>query len=111
MARPLPTLGTDFIAQYIEPSFMPTSESHLEKVIDKVPERGLAQDVDSTQHQLEDGCTISTQERVVKDVRIVQNTLLRFATHGVTLGPGIHEARSRFLEATDHSINPLGRTS
>ena len=71
VARPLPTLGTDFIAQYIEPSFMPTSKSHLEKVIDKVRERGLARDVDFTRHQLENGGTISTQERVVKDVRIV----------------------------------------
>lgn len=50
---------------------MPPSRAHLEKAIGKIQERGVVPEVDFTQHQLENGYTISTQERVVKDVGIV----------------------------------------
>ena len=50
---------------------MPPSKAHLKKAIGKIQERGVVPAVDFTQHQLENGYTISTQERVVKDVRLV----------------------------------------
>jgi hypothetical protein len=41
---------------------------HLEKAASKINEKPSAE-IDFTQHQLEDGEWISTQERVIKDVR------------------------------------------
>jgi serine/threonine-protein phosphatase 2B catalytic subunit len=49
---------------------MSPSEAYLEKAIGKIQERGGIPEADFTQHQLENGHTISTQERAVKDVRI-----------------------------------------
>ncbi len=40
---------------------------HVEKAISKIHEKPVVT-IDFTQHQLEDGGFISTQERVVKDV-------------------------------------------
>jgi serine/threonine-protein phosphatase 2B catalytic subunit len=44
--------------------------THIERAIEKIQVKEPAQTVDFTQHTLEDGNVISTQERVVKDVRI-----------------------------------------
>jgi serine/threonine-protein phosphatase 2B catalytic subunit len=48
---------------------MSASRAHLVRAIEKIQDKQPVPDVDFTQHQLEDGNTISTQERVVKDVR------------------------------------------
>jgi hypothetical protein len=46
------------------------SKSQLERAIKEIQGRRPAPDVDFTQHQLENGFTVSTQERVVKEVRL-----------------------------------------
>lgn len=46
-----------------------TGKSQLERAINQIQGRGPAPDIDFTQHQLENGYTISTQERVVKEVQ------------------------------------------
>ena len=48
---------------------MSSSQSQLEKAIGQIKDKALVPEIDFTQHQLENGFTISTQERVVKDVR------------------------------------------
>jgi hypothetical protein len=48
-----------------------TSRSHIERAIEKIQDKAPANDIDFTQHRLDDGTTISTQERVVKDVRLL----------------------------------------
>jgi serine/threonine-protein phosphatase 2B catalytic subunit len=48
---------------------MHNHRAQIQKAIGKIEERGLVPEIDFTQHQLENGYTISTQERVVKDVR------------------------------------------
>ena len=45
-------------------------KSQLERAIKEIQGRRPAPDIDFTQHQLENGITVSTQERVVKDVRL-----------------------------------------
>jgi hypothetical protein len=45
-------------------------KSQLERAIKEIQVRGPVADIDFTQHQLENGFTVSTQERVVKDVRL-----------------------------------------
>jgi hypothetical protein len=45
-----------------------TSRSHIERAIEKIQDKAPAINIDFTQHRLDDGTTISTQERVVKDV-------------------------------------------
>ena len=45
-----------------------SGKTHLERAINQIQSRGPAPDIDFTQHQLENGYTISTQERVVKEV-------------------------------------------
>ncbi|KAF9788144.1 serine/threonine protein phosphatase 2B [Thelephora terrestris] len=59
---------------------MPPSRVHLQKAIGKIQERGVVPEVDFTQHQLENGYTISTQERVVKDASIVQAPAMHIPT-------------------------------
>ena len=44
-------------------------KSQLERAIKEIQGRRPAPDIDFTQHQLENGFTVSTQERVVKEVR------------------------------------------
>ena len=45
-------------------------QTQLERAISEIRDKGLSPHVvDFTQHRLEDGTTISTQERVIKDVR------------------------------------------
>jgi hypothetical protein len=43
-------------------------KTQLERAIKQIQGRGPAPDIDFTQHQLENGYTVSTQERVVKEV-------------------------------------------
>jgi len=43
-------------------------KTQLERAIKEIQVRRPAQDIDFTQHQLENGFTVSTQERVVKEV-------------------------------------------
>jgi len=43
--------------------------THLEKAIEQIQDRNTHTDIDFTQHTLDDGSVISTQERVIKDVR------------------------------------------
>jgi hypothetical protein len=45
-------------------------KSQLERAIKEIQGRRPAPDIDFTQHQLENGFTVSTQERVVKEVRL-----------------------------------------
>lgn len=44
--------------------------THIERVVEKIHVKEPVPVIDFTQHTLEDGNVISTQERVVKDVRI-----------------------------------------
>jgi len=44
--------------------------THIERAIEKIQVKEPTPIIDFTQHTLEDGNVISTQERVVKDVRI-----------------------------------------
>ena len=48
---------------------MSNARAHIERAINQIQYKGPIPEIDFTQHQLEDGNTISTQERVVKDVR------------------------------------------
>jgi serine/threonine-protein phosphatase 2B catalytic subunit len=48
---------------------MQNAQAQIQKAIGQIQERGLVPEIDFTQHQLDNGYTISTQERVVKDVR------------------------------------------
>lgn len=43
--------------------------SHIERAIEQIQVKQPVPEIDFTQHTLEDGNIISTQERVVKDVR------------------------------------------
>ncbi len=43
-------------------------KSQLERAIKAIQDRRPAPDIDLTQHRLENGVTVSTQERVVKEV-------------------------------------------
>src|SRR6266849_1852082 len=45
-------------------------KTQLERAIKEIQGRRPAPDIDFTQHQLENGFTVSTQERVVKEVRL-----------------------------------------
>ncbi|KAI0938369.1 3',5'-cyclic-nucleotide phosphodiesterase (PDEase) (3':5'-CNP) [Taiwanofungus camphoratus] len=48
---------------------MSGTQSQLEKAIGQIQYKGPIPEIDFTQHQLENGFTISTQERVVKEVQ------------------------------------------
>ena len=48
---------------------MSGTHSQLQRAIDQIQDKGPLPEIDFTQHQLENGFTISTQERVVKEVR------------------------------------------
>lgn len=47
-----------------------TMSTHIERAIEKIRTKDQIPDIDFTQHTLDDGNVISTQERVVKDVSI-----------------------------------------
>ncbi|KAH7882324.1 Metallo-dependent phosphatase-like protein [Phlebopus sp. FC_14] len=48
---------------------MHITQAHVDKAIEQIQHKKPASDIDFTQHLLEDGNTISTQERVIKDVQ------------------------------------------
>jgi serine/threonine-protein phosphatase 2B catalytic subunit len=48
---------------------MHIAQAHVDRAIEQIQHKKPPPDIDFTQHVLEDGNTISTQERVVKDVR------------------------------------------
>lgn len=47
---------------------MTATQRHIEKAIGQIQNKEPLPDIDFTQHQLENGFMISTQERVVKEV-------------------------------------------
>lgn len=47
---------------------MSGTKAHIERAIHQIQDKPPVPEIDFTLHQLEDGNTISTQERVVKDV-------------------------------------------
>lgn len=47
---------------------MSVTQKHLEKAIGQIQHKEPLPEIDFTQHQLENGLMISTQERVVKEV-------------------------------------------
>jgi serine/threonine-protein phosphatase 2B catalytic subunit len=49
---------------------MHIAQAHVDRAIEQIQHKKPPPDIDFTQHVLEDGNTISTQERVVKDVRL-----------------------------------------
>ena len=59
-------------------SIMSSAKAHMERAINQIQDKSPIPVIDFTQHQLEDGNTISTQERVVKDVRSAKFKLLSF---------------------------------
>ncbi|KAI0765397.1 serine/threonine protein phosphatase 2B [Fomes fomentarius] len=48
---------------------MSGTKDQIQKAIDQIQDKGPAPEIDFTQHQLDNGYTISTQERVVKEVQ------------------------------------------
>ncbi|KAL5476681.1 CNA1 [Sanghuangporus weigelae] len=48
---------------------MPTGKTQLQRAIIQISEKAPPPDIDFTQHTLEDGTNVSTQERVIKDVQ------------------------------------------
>jgi len=80
---------------------MPASRAHIENAIRKIQERGHVPETHPTQYQLENGRTISTVERVVKDARAVTNTLrtlLTITTTGASSGDVYPDWRAVLLE-------------
>ena len=51
---------------------MSGTQSQIQKAINQIQDKGPLPDIDFTQHQLENGYTISTQERVVKEVCVLR---------------------------------------
>lgn len=47
---------------------MSATQRQIEKAIDQIQHKEPLPEIDFTQHQLDNGYTISTQERVVKEV-------------------------------------------
>jgi hypothetical protein len=58
---------------------MGPSRAHIQRAIEKIQDKAPLPEIDYTQHQLEDGNTVSTQERVVKDVRTLVLFVLAYA--------------------------------
>ena len=56
---------------------MSATQKHIEKAIGQIQHKEPLPEIDFTQHQLENGFTISTQERVVKEVGSPAGNLLR----------------------------------
>lgn len=60
---------------------MSATQKHIEKAIGEIQRKDNIPEIDFTQHQLENGFTISTQERVVKEVRAGPRSSARLHTH------------------------------
>jgi serine/threonine-protein phosphatase 2B catalytic subunit len=54
---------------------MTLGQSQLERAIHEIQHRANVPQLDFTQHQLDNGYTISTRERVVKEVRLAASRL------------------------------------
>ena len=66
---------------------MSAAQRQIEKAVAQIQHKEPVPDIDFTQHQLENGFTISTQERVVKDVRQrILAFLAPFTANGCYLG-------------------------
>ena len=67
-APPFVSRDKDKPCNLIRPTTM--SQAHLVKALDQIKNKDKVQipDIDFTQHQLDDGSVVSTQERAVKDV-------------------------------------------
>jgi serine/threonine-protein phosphatase 2B catalytic subunit len=59
---------------------MSATQKHIEKAIGQIQHKDPLPEIDFTQHQLENGFTISTQERVVKEVGLADLYSLRLCT-------------------------------
>jgi hypothetical protein len=46
-----------------------TNQAQIQRAIEQMTDRGPIPEIDFTVHTLEDGAVVSTQERVIKDVR------------------------------------------
>lgn len=67
--------------------------THLERAIEQIQDsRNSHREVDWTQHTLEDGNVVSTQERVVKDVR--RTRMRRLLTDNDPYAPSIGSGAS-----------------
>jgi len=64
-----------------------SGRTQLERAIIQIKDKGPVPEIDFTQHQLENGYTVSTQERVVKDVRRREIVAFRYLTTLWTLLP------------------------
>jgi len=51
--------------------------THIARAIEQIADKAPLPEIDFTQHVLEDGSTISTQERVIKDVSFLQSSLYK----------------------------------
>ena len=49
---------------------MSASKAHLQRAITQITDKPPVLETDFTQHTLDDGTQVSTQERVIKDVRL-----------------------------------------
>ena len=47
---------------------MSATQKHIEKAIGQIQHKDPLPEIDFTQHTMEDGSSVSTQERVIKDV-------------------------------------------
>ena len=56
---------------------MSATQKHIEKAIGQIQHKEPLPEIDFTQHQLDNGYTISTQERVVKEVGPITHFLRR----------------------------------
>jgi hypothetical protein len=55
---------------------MTVGQTQLERAIYEIQHRANVPQLDFTQHQLDNGYTISTRERVVKEVRLATSCIL-----------------------------------
>jgi len=50
--------------------------THIARAIEQISDKPPIPEIDFTQHKLDDGSVVSTQERVVKDVRALSSFLV-----------------------------------
>lgn len=48
-----------------------SSHAHMARAIEQISDKQPVPEIDYTMHRLDDGTIISTQERVIKDVRVL----------------------------------------
>ena len=82
---------------------MSGTRSQLEKAIHQIQDKQPVPEIDFTQHQLDNGFTISTQERVVKEVSVA--CIIRNHSTGLNLLSSLV-----FVGASTCDVHPNGRT-